>query len=568
MTSVPQWYHHSLTLKGYTFVLRVSPAEQGVIVRCGLVRHCASRKIYLNLFQPYVYSTSESTFVLTSIPRTILQHTIMKLHVYILILCVALVTRGYAQQADVPQPIPQYAQDNRGHNWYVHQLALWEAECAKTPTKEGAWYNRFKAQRYSFFEDTTVTQKQRAETFTKLLADMKKAIPDSWEYHLSVWRNGGNNTELSEHLNRAYQLNPTFVEIIEELVTFYEVNMNRTKRDEFIKQWYAAKSFSPSLLGYAYNALTTLEPNAILVTCGDNDTYPFWMLQVAKNIRPDVVIMNTSLMCHPEYRPKFLKLYSIQADTLLLGDEHMARTSYEQSVQEFIRSVAQSNKRPFYVSITVDPMFSELIKDDLYLTGLANKYSPKRFDNIAVLKRNWEAMHLDYLTQTFYEENYGFNTKWLPLLNMNYIPLTALLYEHYKLSGDETKAEHIKNFALTLATAAHQEQNTQEYFESIANSSTTTTNTTTTVSTNTQQPDATSPLTLAPNPASTTLTLTLRGIQQAEIHITNVQGKAVYSTRMDSTEQAVDISQWANGVYTVRTTTINGTYNTMFTINR
>ncbi|MBL7976551.1 MAG: hypothetical protein JNJ85_16655, partial [Candidatus Kapabacteria bacterium] len=119
----------------------------------------------------------------------------MKLHVYILILCVALVTSGYAQQADVPQPIPQYAQDNRGHNWYVHQLALWEAECAKTPTKEGAWYNRFKAQRYSFFEDTTVTQKQRAETFTKLLADMKKAIPDSWEYHLSVWRNGGNNTE-------------------------------------------------------------------------------------------------------------------------------------------------------------------------------------------------------------------------------------------------------------------------------------------------------------------------------------------------------------------------------------
>ncbi len=144
---------------------------------------------------------------------------------------------------------------------------------------------------HSFFSDVSLVRSSKAKR-----SDIRKYLRLSYK---SI-----------EHLKELYMRNPDYKTLVglldiklanQIMANWYELSLfgHYKKADKFIKK--TQPHYNEFWAKSSEYLLENLEENAIFFTIGDNDTYPHLWNQATKNIRKDVLIINSSLLNDVEY---------------------------------------------------------------------------------------------------------------------------------------------------------------------------------------------------------------------------------------------------------------------------
>lgn len=235
-----------------------------------------------------------------------------------------------------------------------------------------------------------------------------------------------------------------------------ELSGDRTLVESICKEWYASGKFSSGMLNWNYNALMSVEQNAILFTQQESDTYPALMLQSALLVRPDVSVLSIQLLEDQKYRE------------LIIGREGLFWIPKDCTLSDFIKLLLKPTggktvpPKPVYFGSMTNKNLLQYDKEKLYLTGLALKFSTIAFDNVATLRYNYEnRFHTDYLDLSFEPET---DPTAVSRVNLNYIPAFLLLHRHYTATGESDKASRLQNLALRIARAGNREAEVRAFF--------------------------------------------------------------------------------------------------------
>ena len=357
----------------------------------------------------------------------------------------------FAQQ---PEKVYSIVKQIKSFDWYKTAAEGWKKLIDKNKSNAEAWLNYYTANRMArmmYYEQWSNSQGKYFEDLDKIVKQMEKSIPGTFEYYYIKYYNSNSMQEKDlENLFKAYKIAPNRPELFDNMVKYYEIKRDTANEKKSCIKWFESNDVSPGILNWNYNVLASLEKDGIIITNGDNDTFPIWILQYVKNFRPDVTVINIHLITIDEYRDKLFEECNINPIKIDMS-EFKNKQTYVFDLSKTILNhiIHNSNGRPVYLALTLNPAYYEDFKDKIYMIGLAFKYSEKDFDNLAYMINNYEHKWLlDYLMTNF---SYDISSSVVNQINNNYLPVFAKLYEHYKLSGEEVKMNSVKMLAKNVA---------------------------------------------------------------------------------------------------------------------
>lgn len=336
-------------------------------------------------------------------------------------------------------------------DWYKTQEKLWKAEVDKNSKDADAWYNYYSAVRAisNLSGDNPEQWKIYMERRREIATSAYAAIPETFEGNHLMYSDGGIAHADPKYLEKAYAINPNDPRIFDDMLIRAEMQRNQSLFHEMAMKMYESNDLPYPMLNWAYNLLSELDEKAIVFTAGDNDTYALWIVQQAKNFRKDVQVINTSLITEPVYRSKIFGELGLP--------EYKMKEDGSDCDKLYLHIMDNKKNIPVYVSTSAMGQFEkEPFQENLYLTGLAYRFSRSNIDNMSLIRRNYENRYLkDHLNETFavhIADGRALDFKGL------YLPALIKLCTHYHATEEMKKAEDLLALLRSIAKELGQEE--------------------------------------------------------------------------------------------------------------
>lgn len=347
------------------------------------------------------------------------------------------------------QTVLSITQEMHDESWYLEQQKLWGGDVKKDKSNAEAWYNYYSATRaLKNLEGDKSARVEYRKQCTKIADDAYAAVPKTFEANHLIWWDGNNDETKRKYLLEAAKIAPNDARAFDDLMISYELKRDKENFDIMCQKIYENRELPASLINWGYNVLSELGANAIVYVHGDNDTYALWLVQSVKEMRPDITVVNTSLMRKDDYR-----------DRILNELNYPKFTGEFEELFDFM--IANRQDRPIHVSSSAIQGFTNTpIMDSLYLVGLTYLFCDQQFDNVSIIRRNYEKRYLiDYLTEQFtVHPSDGIAANFDAL----YVPSMIKLYKHYCDSEETAKMEEIEALLLKISKKTGQEDQVKQ----------------------------------------------------------------------------------------------------------
>lgn len=255
-----------------------------------------------------------------------------------------------------------------------------------------------------------------------LAVDLNTAAPNSFEAHMANYYVQFPAPSAFDELEKASKKGEAREELIAPQLANAARKADAAEMSARARDMKTRGRIAPPLYKVAEDIMASVEPGAILIAGGEMDAYPLWVEQFANGKHKDMLVVDERMLADAGYRATVWSA---------------AKASGTAAAQAgFIADLARATERPVYLSLSLGQAAMKPLRDKLYVTGLAMRYSAEVMNNIPVLESRWDRLKK-------------------PLdagpLSKNYLVPGAVLLTHYRAIGDEARAARLEHELRTMA---------------------------------------------------------------------------------------------------------------------
>ena len=364
-----------------------------------------------------------------------------------------------------PKKIEGIAKEEKTVSYYTEQSLLWKQLLDEKPDNSEAWQNYYKAERAKLqLEDPDLWVNNRQLFYERLEPIISKSeghIGNEFDFFYMKGLNSEGKSSI-ENLKMAYSIDPERPEVYGWLFSYYVPRFKEPECKELAGKMLTANIYSDANLKWNYNALVSVDRNGVIISNGDMDGIPKWVLQYGAGVRNDVLVVNKWFMADSEkYR---IEIY----ERLNLSEAELGKSDFQDLAKYADYLVVDLFKRvelPMYISSGTSLKFFEEneLEDKMYLVGNVLKYSTKKFDNISVIKNNFENNYfMEYIFQNFQHHHEDEIVK--TQMNLTYLPSLILLREYYESVEDRHKYDHYDSLINKIASDSGKKEEVLNWF--------------------------------------------------------------------------------------------------------